>query len=117
MNSSVSFTRFPIGFAGQPDPSASLFVSWAANVPVDGASRRTHYSTAYYGAAITTSADSPALFAAPKDKAENAEEDEADLELETDEEQSQLPQASHRPGVDDGSPAARGDDTINPSFP
>ena len=57
------------------------------------------------------------IMAAPKDPAENAEEDEADLELETDEEQSQLPQAGRRPGAEDGSTAARGDDTINPSFP
>ncbi len=85
-------------------------------MPPGGASRRTPQATAQFGAATISFAGILALFAASKDKAENAEEDEADLELETDEEQSPLPQAGHRPGVDDGSPAARGDDTINPSF-
>lgn len=98
-------------------PPAALFAAWAANGPSGGAAKMPHASPCFR-AATTTFAGSLAIFAAPKDQSENAEEDEADLELENDEEQSQLPKAGHRPGADDGSPAARGEaSTINPSFP
>ena len=118
MNPSSAFARLSIEFAGLPAPSAGLFAIGVASVPVGGASSSRSHPLVHFGAATTTFASWPALFAGPKDQSENAEEDEADLELETDQEQSQLPKAGHRPGADDGSPAARGgDDTINPSFP
>ena len=54
----------------------------------------------------------------PGDESENKEEDEDDLELESDEDHRKLRIARARPGTEDGSPAARGDDgTINPPFP
>lgn len=54
----------------------------------------------------------------PGDQAENAEQDEDDLELESDEDHTKLRPGRTRPGAEDGSPAARGDDgTINPPFP
>lgn len=70
-------------------------------------------------AATSTAQQPTALFAAPKDQSENADADESDPELESAEEQSQLPNVNDRPGAEEGSPsAARGDDgTINPPFP
>ena len=118
MNSSSVFTRLPLGLTGLPMPPAALFAAWAANGPGGMAGISMPHAMPRFRAATTTFAGSLAVFAAPKDQSENAEEDEADLELENDEEQSQLPKAGHRPGADDGSPAARGEaSTINPSFP
>ena len=45
-------------------------------------------------------------------------EDQDDLELENDEDTTKLRSARARPGAEDGSTAARGEDgTINPPFP
>ena len=54
----------------------------------------------------------------PNDQAENAEEDEEDLELESDEDPTKLRWARALPGPEEGGTAARGGDgTINPPFP
>ena len=73
----------------------------------------------WHRAATSTSQQSAALFTAPKDQPENADEDERDLEPESDEKQVQLPEVDARPGADDGSSSAArgGDGTINPPFP
>jgi len=55
----------------------------------------------------------------PGEQSENQQEEDAnDLELEIDEDPSKLRSARTRPGLEDGSTAARGGDgTINPPFP
>ena len=54
----------------------------------------------------------------PNDQSENEEENQDDLELENDEDTTKLRSARARPGAEDGSTAARGEDgTINPPFP
>ena len=88
MNSSSLFTRLPLGLTGLPMPRAALFAAWAANGASGGAGISMPHATPSFRAATATFAGSLAVFAAPKDQSENAEEDEADLELETDEEQS-----------------------------
>lgn len=70
-------------------------------------------------AVTLTAAHRPTLhLVGPGEQSENQEEDENDLELESDEDHSKLRMARTRPGAEDGSPAAKGDDgTINPPFP
>jgi len=55
--------------------------------------------------------------AEPGDQMENQGDDDDDSELEKDEDPNKLDIAPARPGAEEGSPAARGDGTINPPFP
>lgn len=65
----------------------------------------------------TTASLHPVLrLAGPGDQTENQEDDD-DSEREKDEDPNKLDIAPARPGAEEGSPAARGDGTINPPFP
>lgn len=66
---------------------------------------------------LTITVCHPVLLVAPGDESENQEEEADDVELESDEDHSKLRVAQLRLGAEEGSPAARGDGTINPPFP